>query len=132
MQSIYPRLFELLHLLFLRKLGYLLSLKTILYLLCKTFNASIEQQNIIIAFLTELGDILYAWFFIKMIGNYNFAFFILIAVELRNVFVSFDVCSWEIECLSDVILFVFFWLSEIDQEKICFETYWQLLGFYCD
>lgn len=67
-----------------------------------------------------------------MIDYYNFIFFVLIAVNLWYVFVSFDVSSWEIECFFDMVLFVFFRLSEINQQKISLEPNWKLLGFDSD
>jgi hypothetical protein len=110
-------------------LRYLLTLKPLLDLLSKTFNPSIQQQDIIEALLAKLGDILNSRFLIKMIDNNNFAFFILVAIKLWYVFVSFDMSSWKIECFSDMVLFILFRLSEINQQKISREPNWELLGF---
>jgi hypothetical protein len=59
-----------------------------------------------------------------MIHNNDLAFLIFVVIELGNVLVSLDVCSWKIECFSDMILFVFLRFSEIDEYKIGLETYW--------
>ena len=63
-----------------------------------------------------------------MIDNYDFALFVLVIVELRDEFVSFDVGSWVVQCFPYMILFIVFRFSEVDQEEIGLETDWQLFS----
>ena len=50
-----------------------------------------------------------------MVKNDNFVLFVLVVVELGDVFVSFDVSAWEIQSLSYVVFLVFIGLAEVDQ-----------------
>ena len=111
---------------------HIFSLQSILNLLSKSFNPSIEQEEVIIPFFKQLSCIIHSWLFIKMIHNNDFSFFVFVIVELRQEFVSFDVRAWEIQGLSYVVLFVFIRLTEVNKQKIRFKTDWQLLCFDCD
>ena len=100
--------------LFLFEDRHIFSLQSILNLLSKSFNPSIEQEEVIIPFFKQFSCIIHSWLFIKMIHNNDFSFFVFVIVELRQEFVSFDVRAWEIQCFSDVVLFIFIGLTEVN------------------
>jgi hypothetical protein len=67
-----------------------------------------------------------------VVDNNDLPFLVFVVVELRNVLISLDMCSWEIQGLFDMILLVLVRFSEVDQQKISFQTNWQLLSFDSD
>jgi hypothetical protein len=113
-KSLYSYFFEFFNFLLFLKWWYTLSLQPFLHFLAKSLYSSIQQIQIIITFLMQLIYILNSFFFIEMINYYNFSFLILICIQLRQYFVSFDVSSWKIKSLSNMILFVFFRLTQIN------------------
>ena len=54
-----------------------------------------------------------------MINYDDLAFLVFVVVELGNELISLDMSSWEVQCLSNVILLVFIRLPEIDKKEIC-------------
>lgn len=129
MRSLGSSLLEFLYLLLLRKLRHLLPLQPFLDLLSEALDSSVKQKQVVVAFFDQLVGVLNAGFFIEVVNDDDFAFLVLVVIELRDVLISLDVSAWEIQGFLNMILFVFFGFSEVNQQKVSFEANWQLFSF---
>jgi len=116
-------LLEFSHLLFLFELRNVLPFETLLHLLSETFNSTIEQEKIVVSLFEQLVDIIDSWLFVKVVDNDDFVFLVFVVEHLRDVLISLDVSSWEVQSLSNMIFFVFVRFSQIYQQKICLDSH---------
>ena len=75
-----------------------------------------------------MGDIVDALLLVEVVQHDDLVFFVLVGVELGDELVCLDADAWEVQGLADVILLVLLGLSEIDEEEICLNADWKLLG----
>lgn len=129
MRSINPGFFKLLHFFLLLEKGYTLTLEALRYFLAKAFNACVEQEYIIVALLKELGSVVDAGFLIKVVEDYDFTFFVLVSIELRDELISLNADSGEVQGLSNMVVFVVFGVPQIDKQKVSIHANGQLLSF---
>lgn len=112
------------------KLWNIASLQSLLNFLAESFDTTTEQKHVIITFFKHFFGVFYSSLLIEVIDNDNFSLLIFVLHQLCNPFISFDVWTWKIKSLPNMELFVFFWLSKVNQKKICVNPCWELLGFY--
>lgn len=79
-----------------------------------------------------MGDIVDAFLLVEVVQHDDLVFFVLVCVELGDELIGLYANSWEVQSLADVVLFVLFGLSEIDEKEIGFNTDWKLLSFDSD
>lgn len=118
-------------LLFFLKNWNFLPLESILNLLPESFNAPTQQVYIIIPLLHKIIHIFNSLLLIEMVQNNDLIFFVLVVEQLWNCFILFYPWPWEAEGLPDMIIFVFFRVSKVKQQKICLNTCWKLLSSNC-
>lgn len=75
-----------------------------------------------------MGDIVDTFLLIEVVQHDDLVFFVLVGVELGDEFIGLYADAWEVQGLANVVLFVLFGLSEIDEEEICLDTDWKLLS----
>ena len=130
--SFWSLLLELPHLFFLLEYRHVFALQPVLNFLSKALDASVQQKQVIESLLVQLSCVVHPWLFIKMVNNDDLALFVFVLIELGDEFVSLDVSSWEVQSFTDMILFIFFRFSEVDQQEVSFNAHGQLFCFDCD
>lgn len=128
-ESLHSLLLEFSDFLLFLELGHFFPLQALLDLLAEPFDAPTEQIKVIVALFVELSSILHSGLFIKVINDDDLVFFVFVLVELWKILILLNTGPRETEGLSNMILFVFFWLPEIDKQEICLDADWKLFCF---
>ena len=76
-----------------------------------------------------MGDIVDAFLLVEVVQHDDLVFFVFVGVELGDELIGLYANSWEVQSLADVVLFVLFGLSEIDEKEIGLNADWKLLSF---
>lgn len=63
-----------------------------------------------------------------MIHQDDFVFLIFVVEQLGNELISLNVRPGVINCLLNVVLFVFVGLSQVEEEELCIDTDWELFS----
>lgn len=63
-----------------------------------------------------------------MIHQDDFVFLIFVVEQLGNELISLNVRPRVINCLLNVVLFVFVGLSQVEEEELCIDTDWELFS----
>ncbi len=75
-----------------------------------------------------MRDIVDAALLIEVVEDDNLVFLVLVDVELRDELVGLDAGTWEVQRLTDVVLFILLRLTEVHQQKISLNAYRKLLS----
>jgi hypothetical protein len=92
--------------------------------LSETFYPTVEQIDVIIAFLMELCCILDSHAFVKMIDYNDFVFPVFIVVEFCDRLVTLDVGPWIAQCFFNMVFFIFLMFTQIQQQELSIKVHW--------